>query len=234
MNVSVELPKFVSPVAGAEGPVSFTSRAGALLDFIERTGGTQLQRNGVERRLQKSIEEAGEVSEARLNLTGMNGKGKTPTDLQEEIVDVFIVLADTLFEHIRHLPAAYESERRWLRDSAQRLIENLVQPAASYSHEERFWKVLGAVVTAKQAKDAVWNYNNKTQVRALSNAILGAYSASLDMLYTFVDGLSTEQSQFDQDLLAMLERKLTKWVTALSRSSNAVQQAETPVLGTVQ
>jgi hypothetical protein len=32
----------------------------------------------------------------------------------------------------------------------------------------------------------------------------------------------------------MLERKLTKWVTALSRSSNAVQQVETPVLETVQ
>ena len=228
MNTSVEKPSFLVP--SVNGIVSFASQGTLVLDFIERVGGTQPQRNGIERRLRKSIEEAGEVSEAWLNLTGMNGKGKTPADLQEEMVDVFVVLADTLFEHIRHLPAAYQSEGEWLLDSARLLIETREYPAASYTHDDRFWKLMGAIMLAKQAKDETWTYGNAEHVHALGNAILNAYGASLDMLYTFVDGLSTEQDAFDRELLAMLERKLTKWLKAVSGSTNAVQQAESVIL----
>jgi hypothetical protein len=220
------LTAFSVPRAGPGGIVTFASLADHLLDFVWKVGDSRAQTDGVERRLMKSLEELGEVAEVRLNLTGNNGKNKTPHDQLEESVDVFIVLADTLFEHVRHLPGEYQSEKDFLRHSALTRVASLEHPALATSVDKCIWKVNAAVVKAHSAQEQLSQESNAGTVRAVSAALLEAYHHALQLMYTFVKGLPGDKAHFDAELLAMLERKLTKWVTAVNRSSNAVQQAE--------
>lgn len=230
MTDTLTLPRF--DAVNAHGELTFSAQAAGILAYIEAVAGTEAQPGGVVRRLRKGTEELGEVSEAFLNLTGQNGKNKVPADLLEETVDVFIVAADTLLEYLRSLAAepALEAicraETRRLKNAALSCLRTAVVPGEASTHDDGFWVSSNALLEARKCFRKVSASPTDWDVRrAAGDAFVDSFYTSLELMYTYVEGLPQTQPEFDKLLISMLERKLTKWVTAMSRGSNAVQQA---------
>lgn len=230
MTDTLTLPRF--DAGNAHGEHTFAAQAAGILAYIEAVAGTEAQFDGLKRRLRKSGEELGEVSEAWLNLTGNNGKKKVAKDLLEEGVDVFIVAADTFLEYLRwmaskpELAAAYKAHVPMLKGFAVDCIATLRTPGAPESHDDRYWDAHEALLHAHHAyRQFDASVADVVSCRSLATAFLNSLNAATLLMYTYVEGLPQNRKEFDQLLIAMLEQKLTKWVTALARGSNAVQQA---------
>ncbi|MBC8739774.1 hypothetical protein F6X40_23970 [Paraburkholderia sp. UCT31] len=205
------VPQFAYNADGS--PANLPQRATVLHTAIWEVGGVEPQPDGIARRLIKALEEQGEVAEAFLNLTGKNGKGKTLDDLQEEVVDVFLVMADALFEYIRHLPAVRSEEGMHMRASADAILWTVGEPAAFDDFSARLWVFSRRLLTAQDALVEATNApEDLDRSDWLGTTLLEAYKMAVRMMHTRIAG-GAEQSAgaLEHRLLLLLEKKIAKW-----------------------
>jgi hypothetical protein len=170
--------------------------------------------HNLRRRLEKVLEEIGEIAEAHLNITsGFNGKQKTWADVREEIMDVLILAHDIALTPTGCIVPLGEADR-------------------FISHKPTNFEIYDYFVdnmmeTTKYATTAFFSvpktpdhYFSPDQYAKFHSAMAWVVGFAYAMVYTVLPGESDDMVVFEAALEAEMRRKLDKWADKMSRMEN--------------
>jgi len=178
------------------------------------------------RRAVKLMEEAGEVSEAWLNVTSAaNSKGKTWDDVREEIADVLIVALDvalTPLPHETNATGLVEAVRGRTEAalSGVFLSRDPAQFGRVFAHVGKLiGKIMSAITEAESSEDADGQWM-MVRYETLSLAQAAAELAMVCLPDRVEDDFTTRRTGLDKEVL----RKLAKWTTNRARRVDAITE----------
>ena len=191
------------------------SFSGALFDRVLAAGKLAASLPGVARRLMKNQEELGEVAEAFINLTdGVNSKGKTPEDLAEEVVDVFLVTTDALQQFSAYLTIKKAEGASFLTDHARTRLDFITHIQSADSFIEVFAALCRAQGAAFELSAGGFAPHSSPHVdEELGGLLLEMYRLSSILLVTAYPGMPySTLAELQTAVLGEVDRKIQKWV----------------------